>query len=59
MEGKARLEAVITSLENELVSLQAQLDETNVTNEDIGTIEVLAAKISAGLDNAHLRPSTG
>jgi site-specific DNA recombinase len=52
VERKARLERIITSLESEQVSLQAQLEEVSFTNEDIDTIEEFAAKVRIGLDNA-------
>jgi len=51
-ERKARLEGIITSLESERASLQSQLDETGLTEEDIRTIDEFAAKVRIGLDNA-------
>lgn len=52
VERKARLEGIITSLESEQTSLQAQVDEASFTNEDIDTIEEFAAKVRIGLNNA-------
>lgn len=51
-ERKVRLEGIISCLESEQASLQGQLEERSLTDEDISTIEEFAAKVRSGLDNA-------
>ncbi len=51
-ERKTRLEGIITCLKSEQASLQRQLEERSLADEDISVIEEFAGKVRMGLDNA-------